>query len=163
MTLEGYSVIICLLVVMTGMYILGRMRGYRKGAKAAREYDCIPGFNLTCKDAEEIERIVKQALAWALGYDPDYEISDSVNGLARHWVNALQLMKCEIISEVMDRVVSETAKTRNHITQEIKAQDKRAIKREAMRAARAKEKTEAAAETVEETEETTETTEAQLN
>lgn len=168
MIFEEHFVLIGLLIIMACSYILGRMRGYRKGMKKAKQCECsrIPELNLTCRDSEEIERIAKAIITWALGYHPDYddEIDSSEDGLAQQfckigadWVNgtqnALQIVKCEIISEVIDRIVSETSKLQdhmtNHVTQEIRAQDKRTVNREAMRAARAKEKAETAVDTEE--------------
>jgi hypothetical protein len=153
MVIEGYFAFIGLLVVMVCAYILGRMRGYRKAAKRYKTSNAPRTLNN--EDLGMIVGIVRNALSQVLGYNPDCdeEIDDTDDGLAQQlciigadWVrsvqDALQMVKYEIISEIIDRTASDNTKLQDHITQEIKAQDKRAIKRESMRAARAKGKAE---------------------
>ena len=155
-TIQGYPALIVVLVLMLCVYVLGRTRGYRKAVKKYGQHNvAAPSVSqgLNHNDLVLIEGVVKDTLSEALGYDPDYDtgIDDSNNGLAQQlcavgadWTNniqnTLQLVKCEIISEIIDRIASDNAKLQDHIVQEIKAQDRRAIKRESMRAARAKDK-----------------------
>lgn len=131
-TIQGYPALVVILVLMLCVYVLGRTRGYRKAAKRYKAPSTSRAL-LTSEDLGVIGEIVANALNQALGYDPDCDDGSLVQRLCgieaaigSRWANnvqdGLQLVKSEIIE---------------HVSQEIRAQDKRTIKRDSMRATRA--------------------------